>query len=132
MPLPRGGVPVPAEVAAALNVPLDLVLVRKTGVPDQPEPCLPANEAVYVSAHLPLLLRGFYFEGWHPTRRPVSLKTRSAVLERIHDGVHRDLAVDPEQIARAVLALLAAHLLESELENTKAVTPAPLRDLWPS
>jgi len=35
--LPRGGVPVAAEVAAALAAPLDLILVRKIGVPDQPE-----------------------------------------------------------------------------------------------
>lgn len=35
--LPRGGVPVAYEVAAALHLPLDIFLVRKLGVPGQEE-----------------------------------------------------------------------------------------------
>lgn len=35
--LPRGGVPVAAKVARAIDAPLDVILVRKLGVPTQPE-----------------------------------------------------------------------------------------------
>ncbi|RMD93572.1 MAG: erythromycin esterase, partial [Alphaproteobacteria bacterium] len=40
--LPRGGVPVAAEVAEALGAPLDLLLVRKIGAPANPEVALAA------------------------------------------------------------------------------------------
>jgi len=35
--LPRGGLPVAAEIARALNAPLDLVFARKLGAPGRPE-----------------------------------------------------------------------------------------------
>lgn len=51
--LPRGGVPVAAEVAERLEAPLDLVLVRKIGVPMQPELAMGA----VVDGTQPLIVR---------------------------------------------------------------------------
>ena len=51
--LPRGGVPVAAEIASALDAPLDLVLVRKIGVPFQPELAMGA----VVDGDAPLIVR---------------------------------------------------------------------------
>ncbi len=89
------------------------------------------DEVVYVGAQLPPLLRGLYYEGWHPGKRG-SPSTRQAFLERIHDGLHRDPGIDAEQVARAVLAMLAARLPPGEVEDAKAATPKSLHNLWPS
>jgi putative phosphoribosyl transferase len=51
--LPRGGVPVAAEVCAALKAPLDLILVRKIGVPFQPELAMGA----VVDGSTPIIVR---------------------------------------------------------------------------
>jgi uncharacterized protein (DUF2267 family) len=93
--------------------------------------CLAQDEAIYIGAQLPALLRGFYYEGWHHNARPAA-RSRSAFLERIHDGIHRDPGVDTEQVARAVFALLAARLPAAEIEDAKAATPSVLHNLWPS
>ena len=92
---------------------------------------LPRDEAVYVGAQLPPLLRGLYYEGWHPSAR-LPTKTRNAFLERIEEAVHHDPGIDAEQVALAVFALLAARLPPGELEEAKAATPKLLRSLWPS
>lgn len=44
--LPRGGVPVAAEVARALDAPLDVVIARKLGVPGSPEVAMGAIASV--------------------------------------------------------------------------------------
>jgi uncharacterized protein (DUF2267 family) len=92
---------------------------------------IPRNEAVYIGAYLPPLLRGLYYEGWHPTGHRAS-KTRGAFLERVQDGVHRDPGIDAEQVVRAVFGLLAARLPSAEIEDAKAATPKYLHNLWPS
>ena len=51
--LPRGGVPVAAEVAAVLSAPLDLMIVRKIGVPSQPELAMGA----VVDGETPIVVR---------------------------------------------------------------------------
>jgi len=51
--LPRGGVSVAAEVATVLKAPLDLILVRKIGVPLQPELAMGA----VVDGAVPIIVR---------------------------------------------------------------------------
>ncbi|HEV2228208.1 MAG TPA: phosphoribosyltransferase family protein [Steroidobacteraceae bacterium] len=57
--LPRGGVPVAFEVARALHAPLDVMVVRKVGMPGQPELALGAIAAGAVTVRQPLPFPGY-------------------------------------------------------------------------
>ncbi|WEJ08570.1 DUF2267 domain-containing protein [Sinorhizobium prairiense] len=63
--------------------------------------CLDRDEAVFIGPYLPPLLRGFYYEGWYDGRRAIA-RNRNSFLDRVHDGVERDPAVEPEEVARSV------------------------------
>lgn len=56
--LPRGGVPVAFEVARALQAPLDVLVVRKLGHPDQPELAMGALARGQARALNPEIVRG--------------------------------------------------------------------------
>jgi putative phosphoribosyl transferase len=57
--LPRGGVPVAHEIALALGAPLDVMLVRKVGMPGQPELAIGAIAAGNIVVREPRLKRDF-------------------------------------------------------------------------
>jgi uncharacterized protein (DUF2267 family) len=92
---------------------------------------LPAGEAAMLGAGLPILLRGLYYEGWHPRGKPLQLEDREMFLIRLHEALHRELGIDPEQVARTVLELLAQRSSPPDLEEIRAACPAPLHGLWP-
>lgn len=57
--LPRGGVPVAATVAERLNAPLDIMVVRKLGVPGDEEIAMGAIASGGVEVHNPDVLASF-------------------------------------------------------------------------
>lgn len=92
---------------------------------------LPHAEAADLSAEMPLLIRGMFYEGWNPARPPVvdgsaeafeaAVAARLGRLER-YRGL-TDIA--------AVFAVLANRLSVQELRQARRALPRALRDLWP-
>jgi uncharacterized protein (DUF2267 family) len=46
--------------------------------------------------------------------------------------VMEDERINPEEVARAVFAVLARHVTAGEITDVKGRLPAALRDLWPA
>lgn len=78
--LPRGGVPVAYEVARALDAPLDVIVVRKLGVPFQPELAMGAVGEESVLVVNPDVVRMAHISG--EEMASVERRERAVVQER--------------------------------------------------
>ena len=91
---------------------------------------LTVEEAAHLGAQLPMLVRGFYYEGWDPTGKPLKERQREEFLTRIEHQFNNG-EVDSERVARAVFRVLATRVSAGEIEDVKHILPAEVRDLWP-
>ena len=92
---------------------------------------LPVNEAMQLAAQLPMLVRGFYFEGWNPQNKPVKERSQDVFLSHVGDAFLFDVEADARKITRAVLGVLSRHVTSGEIEDVKGILPHDIRELWP-
>jgi erythromycin esterase-like protein/predicted phosphoribosyltransferase len=99
--LPRGGVPVAAQVAAALGAPFDVFLVRKLGVPGHEELAMGAIAEGGVKVLSQSLIRDLAI--------PASLVDEAAARERLEldrrAHVYRGVRPAPEVLGRTVIVI---------------------------
>jgi uncharacterized protein (DUF2267 family) len=91
---------------------------------------LTVEEVAALGAQLPMLVRGFYYEGWHPSGNPQRARRKEEFMAEIGEAFRDDRAVDPEQVTRAVFRLLERHVTAGEIRGVKHLLPAELRSLW--
>lgn len=90
------------------------------------------DEAIHFGAQLPMLVRGFYYEGWHPHDKPRRYRHKAELLEQIRKEIP-DLD-DPqlERAATAVFETLENEMPGGELRQVRQSLPEELRKLWPT
>ncbi|MFO7592355.1 MAG: phosphoribosyltransferase family protein [Acidimicrobiia bacterium] len=139
--LPRGGVPVAAEVADALGAPLDVIVVRKLGVPSQPELGMGAigedgvrvldlemvrragvtPSAVEVVEHRERAELERRVQRFRGDRPPVPIEGRTAII--VDDGVATG------GTARAAVQVARAHGAARVVLAVPVAAPEAVRDL---
>jgi len=91
---------------------------------------LPVESVVALGAQFPMLVRGFYYEGWRPSGKPIKDRRRDSFLFQISERFS-DPTIDSEEVVRAVLRVLNKHVSAGEIEGVKHCLPSDLRTLWP-
>jgi uncharacterized protein (DUF2267 family) len=91
---------------------------------------LPVSEVAGLSAQLPLLVRGIFYEGWHPTDKPNRIRSLEDFLAPVRDAFRRHTPSQPDQIAQAVFRTMSRHLTPGEIADIKGVLSEEIRRLW--
>lgn len=122
--LPRGGVPVAYEVASALNVPLDVIVVRKLGVPGEEELAMGAIASGGVRVLNRDVVRMLALS--NATIDAVAAKEQRELTRREH--LYRDERPMPELRGRTVLlvddGIATGATMRAAIEATRQQGPA--------
>lgn len=91
-----------------------------------------ADELAQFSAQLPVLIRGFFFEGWVPKNTPVKERHASDFVTFIGAQMEGCAEYRGREDIKCVFDLLNARLSKGEIEDVCASLPNELRQLWPA
>jgi uncharacterized protein (DUF2267 family) len=91
---------------------------------------LTVEAAAALGAQLPLLIRGAYYEGWHPHGKPLKARKKNEFLDAIDSELGFMMAENTQRIAATVLSVLEKHVSAGEIENVKNALPHEIRSLW--
>ncbi len=92
---------------------------------------LTVEEATDLGAQLPMLIRGFYYEGWNPAGKPVKFD-RDEFLLHVRDHFAEEPEIDGAGITQAVFKILEQHITNGEIEDVKSHLPKDLKEFWES
>lgn len=86
---------------------------------------LTVEETAQLSAQLPMLIRGIYFEGWDPTKVPMKMH-RNDFLERIDANFPHEVPGGAERLFGVVIEALRRFISEGEWQDIRANLPKDL------
>jgi len=88
------------------------------------------DEAVHLGAQLPMLIRGFYYEGWHLAGKPLKYRHKDDFLDRVVKESPMLAGPELERAITAVFHVLETHVPGAEIDQVRQQLPPEVRELW--
>ena len=93
---------------------------------------LPPDELAQLSAQLPLLIRGMFFEGWVPKQTPIRERRAETFAGVIGSQMDNAEEYRGAEDIGCVFALLNARLSAGEIHDVRVSLSEDIRTLWPA
>lgn len=91
---------------------------------------LPIDSAVSFGAQLPMLVRGFYYEGWRPEQVPIKMGQAEFIDKVVEEIDVPDLSA--EQIFKGIVSIIYKHVDSKEVDKIKGLMPKDVARLFES
>lgn len=91
---------------------------------------LTVDEAAQLSAQLPLVVRGVFFENFRPHTMPVRRGGLDEFLMEVGVQLPRLTPHELKRSVQVVFDVLAHHVSQGEVEDVGAMLPTELRSFW--
>jgi hypothetical protein len=89
------------------------------------------GQSAHLSAQLPLLVRGAYFDQYRPAAQPAAERSQEDFLARIRHELAATRPVRPDHAASAVMRTLNRHITGGQIKKVRDALPKSVRALWP-
>lgn len=89
---------------------------------------LPVVEAVNFAAQLPMLVRGFYYEGWQVNNVPVKM-SKEEFINRIQSEFIYSIEASIDDLVRMVLLIVMEKIDQAEAEKIRNILPSDVAEL---
>jgi uncharacterized protein (DUF2267 family) len=92
---------------------------------------LPPELVAHFGAELPMLVRGIYYDGWHPSFDRLKAAHHMDFADSMrHELQGHDELRDVERVARSVLRVIDRHVDPGQIGHVLDALPKPVRRLW--
>jgi uncharacterized protein (DUF2267 family) len=87
---------------------------------------LSVDQSAQLSAQLPLIIRGMFFEGWNPSATPMRIRHRAEFLALVRERYAPREDVPAEDILRCLFRVLDRHIAPGEVGHLMVTLPEDL------
>lgn len=94
---------------------------------------IPVKAATEFGAQLPMLLRGFYYEGFNPEKTPRTLRSEDEFLAAVEEVFAQSEGPETLMMARASFKTVNKFMTRGQVEQTRDMLNESFRDaVWPA
>ena len=92
---------------------------------------IPLEEAAQLGSQFPILLAGFYYQGWKPAATPTKERSITSFVDKVRQNLpQEDYPTEIETLIRGVFTTLSQWVTAGEIDDVINMLPQDVQSLW--